>query len=240
MNEAGDITTIPSNDERDDRTTALQHSSTNGDTAVDDTAVAFDDLALKKKKKSKKPKEGTEEASTDAPAADADFDPTALKKKKKKKAVKVEDAEVEDFEAKLAAAGALEKEGEEEAAPAAEETPAEVEGDMKNGTGIWAHDATDTINYNLLLGRFFTLLNEFNPGLMSSGTKSYKIPPPQCLREGNKKTIFANIADIGKVRSANTSISREDLTSSLANEAIRRAFGSVPFRRVRYYRQHGW
>lgn len=31
---------------------------------------------------------------------------------------------------------------------------------------------------------------------MMSGSKSYKIPPPQCLREGNKKTIFANIAEI--------------------------------------------
>ena len=33
---------------------------------------------------------------------------------------------------------------------------------------------------------------------MSNGAKSYKIPPPQCLREGNKKTIFANIAEICK------------------------------------------
>lgn len=40
------------------------------------------------------------------------------------------------------------------------------------------------------------MLNAHNPDLMSSGSKSYKIPPPQCLREGNKKTIFANIAEI--------------------------------------------
>ena len=50
----------------------------------------------------------------------------------------------------------------------------------------------------LLLGRFFSLLNNHNPDLMSTGSKSYKIPPPQCLREGNKKTIFANIAEICK------------------------------------------
>lgn len=34
--------------------------------------------------------------------------------------------------------------------------------------------------------------------MLSSGSKSYVIPPPQCLREGNKKTIFANIPDICK------------------------------------------
>lgn len=192
----GDITMVPSGDESFDKTTAEKHSTHNGDATVDDAAAAFDDLALKKKKKAKKPKEGEkDEATTESPAVDADFDPTALKKKKKKKVIKPDDAE--DFEAKLAAVGALEKEGEEESA--APETPASTEGDMDAGTGIWAHDATETIPYNLLLSRFFKLLNEFNPGLMSSGTKSYKIPPPQCLREGNKKTIFANIADIAKV-----------------------------------------
>ncbi|PTB74480.1 hypothetical protein M440DRAFT_1464490 [Trichoderma longibrachiatum ATCC 18648] len=37
-----------------------------------------------------------------------------------------------------------------------------------------------------------------NPDHSLSGTKSYKIPPPQCMREGNRKTVFANIADICK------------------------------------------
>jgi translation initiation factor 2 subunit 2 len=69
---------------------------------------------------------------------------------------------------------------------------------MMKGTGIWAHDSNGPIKYNLLLNRFFTLLHAQHPDLASSGTKSYKIPPPQCLREGNKKTIFANIAEICK------------------------------------------
>lgn len=69
---------------------------------------------------------------------------------------------------------------------------------MEEGTGLWQHDATQTLPYNLLLSRFFHLVNAHNPDLMSSGGKSFKIPPPQCLREGNKKTIFANIADICK------------------------------------------
>jgi translation initiation factor 2 subunit 2 len=62
---------------------------------------------------------------------------------------------------------------------------------MFKGTGIWNHNATQTISYNLLLNRFFTLLHSQHPDLVSSGSKSYKIPPPQCLREGNKKVRYA-------------------------------------------------
>lgn len=69
---------------------------------------------------------------------------------------------------------------------------------MLKGTGIWQHESTTPITYNLLLSRFFTLLHSQHPDLASSGTKSYKIPPPQCMREGNKKTIFANLAEICK------------------------------------------
>lgn len=69
---------------------------------------------------------------------------------------------------------------------------------MDAGTGVWQHDETSTISYPLMLERFFAIIQSKNPDLLSSGTKSYKIPPPQCLREGNKKTIFANIADICK------------------------------------------
>ncbi|KAH8911003.1 hypothetical protein BR93DRAFT_308587 [Coniochaeta sp. PMI_546] len=87
------------------------------------------------------------------------------------------------------------KEGEE---PAAAAEADEQDGDMEKGTGIWAHDESKIINYDPLLSRFFVLLTQKNPDHASSGSKSYKIPPPQCLREGNKKTIFANIADICK------------------------------------------
>jgi translation initiation factor 2 subunit 2 len=135
-----------------------------------------------KKKKSSKKKEGEEDD-----AGEGDF--AALKTKKKSSKKKVED----DFEAKLAAAGG--DAAEEEAAPA---EPEVQEGDMIKGTGIWQHESTTPISYNMLLNRFFTLLHSQHPDLASSSTKSYKIPPPQCLREGNKKTIFANIAEICK------------------------------------------
>lgn len=164
--------------------TAESHAN-DDDKAVDEVTDMFKDLTKKKKKKSTKTKEGDDEA----PAADGEFDPSALKKKKKKK--KVVDAD--DFDAKLAEAGA----GQDKEDEPKEEEHAQ-EGDMEKGTGIFAHENSTPINYNLLLNRFFTMLHSHHPDLASSGSKSYKIPPPQCLREGNKKTIFANIAEICK------------------------------------------
>lgn len=141
---------------------------------------------LSKKKKTKKPKEESAEGEEAAPAADGELDLSALKKKKTKKVKKVD-----DFEAKLAEAGVAEEGAEEKA----EEVP---EGDLEAGTGIWQHDSTQAIPYQLLVKRFFSLIQSHHPDLLSSGSKSYKIPPPQCLREGNRRTIFANIADICK------------------------------------------
>ena len=163
------------------------------DKEVDEVTDLFKGLA--KKKKSKKPKEGEAVDGGDepTPAADGEFDPTALKKKKKKKSTKTADAD--DFEAKLAEAGVGEN-GDAEGTTG-EVAPVE-DGDLEKGTGIWQHSATQPISYPLLLSRFFTQLHNHHPDLLSSGSKSYKIPPPQCLREGNKKTIFANIAEICK------------------------------------------
>ncbi|EWG40186.1 translation initiation factor 2 subunit 2 [Fusarium verticillioides 7600] len=177
---------------------ALESFTDSQTTAAEDLPPAEDgglDLSLlkKKKKKSKKVDDADADADADAapaddaaPAEDGGLDLT-LKKKKKKKAPKGDD----DFTKQLEK---LElKEGEE-----VEEVPQEQEGDMNEGTGIWAHDETKTIGYSMLLSRFFHQLTERNPDHTSPGTKSYKIPPPQCMREGNRKTVFANIADISK------------------------------------------
>ncbi|KAG7106136.1 eukaryotic translation initiation factor 2 subunit beta like protein [Verticillium longisporum] len=129
-------------------------------------------------------------AGDDAPAADGGLDLT-MKKKKKKKVPK--EGEEDDFAAKLKALE-LKDEAETEAAP----EEAADEGDMEAGTGIWQHDENKSLSYTLLLDRFFHQLSQKNPDHALSGTKSYKIPPPQCVREGNKKTIFANIAEIAK------------------------------------------
>ncbi|KAI4863060.1 domain found in IF2B/IF5-domain-containing protein [Hypoxylon rubiginosum] len=166
---------------------------------IDDAAPLAEegglDLLKKKKKKSKKTEDG-EGADGDGAAdsaADAGGLDLTLKKKKKKKAAKADEGD--EFAAKIAALD-LDKEGDAEGV--VETKPQEQAGDMEKGTGIWAHDETKPISYDLLLGRFFSLLAQKNPDHASSGTRSYKIPPPQCLREGNKKTIFANIQEITK------------------------------------------
>lgn len=48
-----------------------------------------------------------------------------------------------------------------------------------------------------LLGRVFNILRQNNPELVGE-KKRYTIVPPSIHREGNKKTIFANVADISK------------------------------------------
>ena len=203
-------------DHEDKQSTAQSHSAlshriylispTNQNVGLEDAAEEpkeDDDVAnmlkgMKKKKKSKTPKaedgegEAEGEGEGDA-AADGGLDLSLMKKKKKTKKPKDEG---DDFAAKLAALDIEKEEGEEGGEAAVEKV--EDTGDMEKGTGIWQHDETKKIGYELLLSRFFTLLAQKNPDHASSGSRSYKIPPPQCLREGNKKTIFANIDEICK------------------------------------------
>ena len=154
------------------------------DAPAEDDDVAAMLAGMKKKKKSKK--------TEDADGADG-LDLTMKKKKKSKKPKDGDD----EFAAKLAALD-IEKDEAADAAPEPESEAVEDVGDMEEGTGIWAHDSTAVISYENLLSRFFSLLAQKNPDHASSGARSYKIPPPQCLREGNKKTIFANINEICK------------------------------------------
>ncbi|KAL2362313.1 hypothetical protein RJZ56_004803 [Blastomyces dermatitidis] len=167
----------------DDKTTAEKHTAASPDKEVDEVTELF--KGLSKKKKTKKTKDADAE-----PSADGEFDPSMMKKKKKS-SKKAADG---DFEAKLAEAGLAS----EEAAPEEKPSTEEIVSDIEHGRGIWAHGATQPIPYNLLVTRFFTLIHSHHPDILSSGSKSYKIPPPQCLREGNRRTIFANITDICK------------------------------------------
>ena len=157
------------------------------DPAVDEVSELFKGLGKKKKKK---PVAATDDA---APAADTEFDPTAIKKKKKKAKPETTD----DFEAQLAKRG-VGAEGEAETNGEKTAEPELVDGDMDAGTGVCQHDEIRAIPFVKLLERFFAHLHSAHPDLMTGGSKSYVIPPPQCLREGNKKTIFANIPDISK------------------------------------------
>jgi len=161
------------------------------DEAVSELTEQFEGLG--KKKKSKK---SSASADGETPADDAEFDPSLLKKKKKKKKTTKEPGTA-DFEAQLAEAGLAAKEDGSEAAPAEELKPEDA-GDPKEGTGVWNSQSTVDLTYPLLLTRFFSLLHDQHPDLMGDGRKSYKIPPPQVMREGNKKSIFINISDICK------------------------------------------
>ncbi|OAP58582.1 hypothetical protein AYL99_07672 [Fonsecaea erecta] len=193
MDENGEISEAPLSG-AEDKVTAEKHSSPPDDQAVDEMTDMFAGLNKKKKKATKSKTEDKEDGEAAAPGtgAEGDFDASVLKKKKKK--TTKPKTEGDDFAEKLARAGLADATTEEKEEAASQDQS----GDMTQGTGIWAHDATSPISYELLLKRFFYLVNEHNPDILSSGSKSYKIPPPQCLREGNKKTIFANIAEICK------------------------------------------
>lgn len=194
----GNVTEEQSGAEFDgEKDTAESHSGKPVEEPIDETSEAFDALTLGKKKKKKAKKEDGEEAEEAEKAVvddDGDVDLSALKKKKKKKP---KTTDTDDFEAKLAEAGATDAKP-DTAAQEEEELDNVQDGDLFKGTGVWQHDNTVPMHFASLLNRFFTLLHDSHGDLGSGGMKSYKIPPPQCLREGNKKTIFANIAEISK------------------------------------------
>lgn len=166
------------------------------DPEVEEVTELFKGLTKKKKSSSKKSKSADDDADG-AAAADTEAGADSLDLSKMKKKKKKSKKEGTDFETKLAEAGLTEQ----QAAQVADEkppSPEEIADDLENARGIWAHDATTAIPYNFLVTRFYSLVSNNHPDLLLSGSKSYKIPPPQCLREGNRRTIFANIADICK------------------------------------------
>ncbi|KAF8333103.1 domain found in IF2B/IF5-domain-containing protein [Cantharellus anzutake] len=58
------------------------------------------------------------------------------------------------------------------------------------------HGTDRDYTYAELLGRIIRTLQSQNPDLSSGTRKRYTIVPPSVHRDGNKKTIFANIAEI--------------------------------------------
>ncbi|KAH7101713.1 domain found in IF2B/IF5-domain-containing protein [Auriculariales sp. MPI-PUGE-AT-0066] len=146
-----------------------------------------------------------EDQAAPAPAADGagdDLDFGDLKKKKKK--VK-KGLDMEAFEKELQDAAE-----EDEDVPTGEHL--EEDGDLgddpfsrqdsapagiDSGAEPWLGSDRD-YTYQELLNRFFNALHASNPALLSSAGKRYTIAPPSIHRDGNKKTVFANIADICK------------------------------------------
>jgi translation initiation factor 2 subunit 2 len=190
--------------------------------AEDDFKSMFGDLKKKKKKK-EIPMDldgdsGTSTPNAAAPAEAApitdDLDFSDIKKKKKSSKKKAA-FDLEAFEKELNDSKAKDKkedEDEEEAPdgkhledlddaelgddPFARTTDAPVGVDA--GTEPWLKSDRD-YTYQELLTRFYSSLHAANPALMANTAgKRYTIAPPHVQREGNKKTIFANIGDICK------------------------------------------
>ncbi|OJA17269.1 hypothetical protein AZE42_03043 [Rhizopogon vesiculosus] len=177
----------------------------------DDFKAMFPEGIKKKKKKKDIPMDFGEDASSastpaSAPTATEDLDFSDLKKKKKSTKKKA----MEDFEKELNEAKAKDdaEEGELDDGEhlndvdeadlgddpfARNEAPAGID----SGTEPWLGSDRD-YTYPELLTRFYASLHAANPSLLTSTGKRYTIAPPQILREGVRKSIFANVADICK------------------------------------------
>ncbi|POG71385.1 uncharacterized protein OCT59_021721 [Rhizophagus irregularis] len=139
------------------------------------------------KKKKKKKKEAADKEKTEEEAAEpSEFGDLPPKRKKKKK------TDMLEFEKQL-------KEGDEvENRQDDDIFVGEGEQDVKETKveEAWLNSDRD-YTYQELLGRVFQILRQNNPELAGE-KKRYTIVPPSVHREGNKKTIFANVADICK------------------------------------------
>ncbi|PHZ11462.1 translation initiation factor eIF2 subunit beta [Rhizopus microsporus ATCC 52813] len=137
----------------------------------------FADLKKKKKKKSKSTEEDAPAETEAAADNDEELDFGALKRKKKKK------KSMAQFEADLADENA-------------DEEIVEDKSDKQAGEEAWLKSDRDYA-YEELLDRVFNILKQNNPELAGE-KKKYTIVPPSIHREGNKKTIFANVSEISK------------------------------------------
>ena len=116
-----------------------------------------------------------EVADGEAEEPEGDFDLSLKKKKKKKKKVRTED----EF-------GAIDE---------ADTAEASASGNLSSGSGLpWLGSDRD-YTYEELLDRVFGILRENNPELTGEKRRTV-MKPPQVLREGTKKTVFANLIEI--------------------------------------------
>ncbi|RDB17149.1 putative eukaryotic translation initiation factor 2 subunit beta [Hypsizygus marmoreus] len=191
----------------------------------DEFKAMFGDMKKKKKKKEIPLDFGNDSGTstpttTTAPPAEAppaiiasdDLDFSDIKKKKKsskkKAAFDLDAFEKELNEHKAKAAEDEEEEGVEPSTHLDHLDEAELGEDpfaqgeapvgVEAGTEAWLKSDRD-YTYQELLTRFYASLHAANPSLLSSSSqKRYTIAPPSIHREGNKKTIFANVTDICK------------------------------------------
>ncbi|KAG9085173.1 hypothetical protein FRC06_003710 [Ceratobasidium sp. 370] len=199
----------------------LKPTETNGEPVAEDKLAdedmnaMFGDLKKKKKKKTEIPldldlDEGAPTpASGDAtPAAGDEFADFGDIKKKKKKSGKKAAFDLEAFEKELAGS-AKPKDGEDDDDDGAgDEIKMLDEADL--GEDVFAQPTTEggaivetwhgtdrDYTYPELLGRFYQILRAQNPELAGE-KRRYTIVPPSVHRDGNKKTVFANVSEICK------------------------------------------
>ncbi|KAH7883037.1 eukaryotic translation initiation factor 2 beta [Phlebopus sp. FC_14] len=177
----------------------------------DDFKAMFPEGLKKKKKKKDIPMDlGEDGTGTSTPVgaqtASEDLDFSDMKKKKKstkKKAMEEFEKELNDAKSKDEAEEAEVDDGEhlndiDEAELgddpfARPEAPTGVDA----GNEPWLTSDRD-YTYQELLQRFYASLHASNPSLLTATGKRYTIAPPQILREGVRRSIFANVADICK------------------------------------------
>ncbi|KAF8830191.1 hypothetical protein HHX47_DHR2000602 [Lentinula edodes] len=204
-------------------TTAHEQMKMNGEEGSknedEDFKAMFGDLKKKKKKKEIPMDLADGDSGTSTPAAgasvpaiteDLDFSDIKKKKKKSKKAA----LDMEAFEKELSgskskSAAEEEEDGEVEHNPNLDIDDADLENDpfaqpsdapvgVDLGNEPWLSSDRDYL-YPELLTRFYFLLHAANPALLSSSSqKRYTIAPPSIHREGNKRSVFANVTDICK------------------------------------------
>ena len=142
---------------------------------VDDMTLDAGDGEFGKKKKKKDKALALDDDGEDSGDVDLDAEFGSKKKKKsskKKKAIEAEDG-IDD---------------------AADADADEGRDGTHTGSGTSWDGTTRDYHYDELLGRVFGILREKNPAL---GEKAKTIiKPPQVLREGTKKTVFANLMEI--------------------------------------------
>ncbi|EIM87356.1 uncharacterized protein STEHIDRAFT_121002 [Stereum hirsutum FP-91666 SS1] len=210
-----------------DEDAEAQKSKKEKDTAKeeDEFKAMFGDLKKKKKKKDIPLDLGEDASGTSTPTTKTapvdgaiieDLDFSDLKKKKKNPKKKTT-FDLEAFEKELnqskatdGANGDADEDGEDipngkdlEDVDEAElgedifDRGGEAPTGVDAGTEPWLTSDRDYY-YTELLSRFYASLHASNPALLTSSGKRYTIAPPSIHREGNKKSIFANIGDICK------------------------------------------
>lgn len=168
--------------------------------------LGFDPTLKKKKKKSTKTLDVESKEST--PEVDDVLSGLKKKKKKSKESKSTPDSEDVNTEEVTDALGELKLKKKKKKSTAVTDDDFEKQLEKAGLDEVAAQEETEQINtlqaqyglpYDDLLSRFFQILRKNNPELAGerSGIK-FRIPPPICQREGNKKTAFANVQEISE------------------------------------------